>query len=292
METAGITRRVAPLMQKLSGKLPSCPWRSILHGLDPRTLNGIPPAPQAELLRTEGNRELWRFDGRHEVWFPQGPQNAVSLWSEYLAVFWDHPVNGHRYHRSGTLVEKGDVCIDCGACEGFFALHALDLGAGQVICLEPFQRMADCLRATLASGLAAGRVTILEAALGAVNGEASFAADPTDFFAGKLGDGGDTSRSVTLLTLSQVCRQLGLERVDFIKMDIEGAELQALDGALPILQRDHPKLAITTYHRAFDFAALKTLLVSAGYDHIEPAGITDHFGEIFRPVMLHAWVNH
>lgn len=291
MEFAGLGRRLAPLEQKIRGRLPACPWRSVFHPLDPRTLQGIPPVQNITLLKTEGSRELWRFDDRYDVWFPSGPQDPAALWSEYLAVFWDHPVNGHRYHREGTLVEKEDVCIDCGACEGFFALHALALGAARVICLEPYQRMAECLHATLAAGLASGRATVLEAALGAVNGLANFTSNEQDFFAGKLGGGGGQTTSVTLMTLGQVCQQLPLERVDFIKMDIEGAELQALDGALPVLQQHHPKLAITTYHRPFDFAALKTLLVSIGYDHVEPAGLTLYFGDTYRPVMLHAWVD-
>ncbi len=42
---------------------------------------------------------------------------------------------------------------------------------------------------------------------------------------------------------------LGRERVSFIKMDIEGAELQALEGAHRVIWRDRPVLAICGYHK-------------------------------------------
>ncbi len=42
------------------------------------------------------------------------------------------------------------------------------------------------------------------------------------------------------------------EKVTFIKMDIEGAEMNAIEGAKTIIMRDHPKLAICLYHKFDD----------------------------------------
>src|SRR5207249_12176342 len=44
-----------------------------------------------------------------------------------------------------------------------------------------------------------------------------------------------------------------LPRIDFLKMDIEGSELDALRGAEVALRRWKPKLAISLYHRPEDF---------------------------------------
>ncbi|HEY8097641.1 MAG TPA: FkbM family methyltransferase, partial [Methylobacter sp.] len=44
-----------------------------------------------------------------------------------------------------------------------------------------------------------------------------------------------------------------IPRVDFIKMDIEGAELAALKGASESIQKFKPRLAISLYHRLSDF---------------------------------------
>lgn len=47
--------------------------------------------------------------------------------------------------------------------------------------------------------------------------------------------------------------ELSDERITYIKMDIEGAELKALKGAEETLKRCKPKLAICVYHNTSDF---------------------------------------
>ena len=65
-----------------------------------------------------------------------------------------------------------------------------------------------------------------------------------------------------------------LSRVDFIKMDIEGAELCALKGAERTIRAFKPKLAISLYHRDTDFTEIP--------DHLNKLGLgykffLDHF---------------
>ena len=59
------------------------------------------------------------------------------------------------------------------------------------------------------------------------------------------------------------------ERVDVIKMDIEGAESKALHGCSKILNTWKPDLAIAAYHRPEDLVALCTQLRDYGYDKTE-----------------------
>jgi hypothetical protein len=56
----------------------------------------------------------------------------------------------------------------------------------------------------------------------------------------------------------------GLQRVDFIKMDIEGAELEALRGAESVLKQFKPKLAISVYHNFKDFWTIPQYLAQLG----------------------------
>lgn len=53
---------------------------------------------------------------------------------------------------------------------------------------------------------------------------------------------------VDVTTIDRYVRQMGIPRVDFIKLDIEGAELGALKGATYVIQTWAPKLAICLYH--------------------------------------------
>ena len=61
---------------------------------------------------------------------------------------------------------------------------------------------------------------------------------------------GDSSIEVT--TIDKEIK----EKVTFIKMDIEGSELESLHGASKIIRRDMPKLAICCYHKKDDIITL------------------------------------
>ena len=54
-----------------------------------------------------------------------------------------------------------------------------------------------------------------------------------------------------------------VERLDFIKMDIEGAEQRALKGAARTMAKFRPSLAICTYHRQDDLDAIPPIVLAA-----------------------------
>ena len=62
---------------------------------------------------------------------------------------------------------------------------------------------------------------------------------------------------IDVVTLDNVFKD---NKVDFIKMDIEGAEIQALKGAEKIIKRDMPLLEICVYHRWGDFWNIPLLI--------------------------------
>ena len=72
-----------------------------------------------------------------------------------------------------------------------------------------------------------------------------------------------TSIQVGVDTIDAFVTQLNLPRVDFIKMDIEGAEREALKGASGILSKYHPRLMIDSYHRPDDMQVLPQIIHQA-----------------------------
>ena len=81
---------------------------------------------------------------------------------------------------------------------------------------------------------------------------------------------------IETVAVDDLVERCGLERVDFLKLDVEGAELHALRGAEATLRRDRPKLAIAAYHSDADLIALPAWLdgLGVGYelylDHFTP----------------------
>jgi hypothetical protein len=70
--------------------------------------------------------------------------------------------------------------------------------------------------------------------------------------------------TVPLYRIDDLVEAGGIERVDFIKLDVEGSELAALRGALASLRRFKPKLAISLYHKPNDLFEISQFVEDLG----------------------------
>jgi len=167
-------------------------------------------------------------------------------------------------------IEPGDVVIETGAWVGIFAKAALRYGAARVIAIEPVPDNVECMRRTLAEGIAAGRVEIVEAAAWSESGTVRMKQQgPNNFTGGSEGwnvaPEGDLE--VRAMTIDEIVAELGLERVDLIEMDIEGSERHALAGAKETIRRFAPDVAACIHHLPDDPEAVMGVMEKIGADY-------------------------
>jgi len=169
-------------------------------------------------------------------------------------------------------VHSGDVVLDCGANVGVFTRRALEAGARTVVAIEVAPENIECLRRNFATEAAAGRVIVypkgvwnkddvLTLSRSSLSGGDSVALKSGSSKAGP---------QVPLTTIDKLAAELRLERVDFIKMDIEGAERQALEGARDTLRRFRPRMAISMEHKPDD-----TVVLPATVNRLWPEAVVE-----------------
>lgn len=158
-----------------------------------------------------------------------------------------------QYRLPGTVDPlPGWIVLDVGAYKGETALWlARELGpGGRVVAFEPAASTRTVLQANIARNAspAMAGIEVVPTAAGARSGRMGFVS--TAQAASQLSSAGDVLVDVT--TIDETVDREHLDRVNFIKMDIEGAEVDALQGARRTLQMFAPALAICVYHKPRD----------------------------------------
>ena len=159
------------------------------------------------------------------------------------ALFYDGFENTERSFAERFL-RPGMIVLDVGAHHGYYTLLAsrkVGLG-GLVLAIEPSPRERERLRLHLRINRCRN-VQVEGRAIGESGGEAElYLIRGTETGCNSLRTPNvaqDTERvSVSIESLDRVLQDHGIERVDFIKLDVEGAELSALKGARQLLSKE------------------------------------------------------
>ena len=183
------------------------------------------------------------------------------------------------------------VVLDCGANIGLFARSALQKGASVVIAIDPMPIHIDCLRRNFASEISDGHVVLYPKGVWDKDDFLTLTVDATATSSSSfvLDREGPKIDRLPVTTIDGVVAELGLERVDFIKMDIEGAERNALAGASVTLGQFQPRMAVCVYHLPDDPTVIPEVIAAANpsYNHETCKCCKELDDWTIRPEVLH-----
>ena len=151
-----------------------------------------------------------------------------------------------QYFPSRVFRPRADECfVDCGAFDGDSMLAYADWTGGRFQKAIAFEadpeNFASLNRTVENDGRLRGRVRTVQEAVGLKRGIVKFAASG-------MGNAAVSASGTVSVQCSPLDEALLDEHPTYIKMDIEGAEIDALTGAAATLERRRPTLAICAYH--------------------------------------------
>lgn len=153
------------------------------------------------------------------------------------------PTSPHLYIKGKHKINKGDIVIDAGVCEGNFALRYVDI-CSKMYLFEPEPIWQEPLNQTFKD--CRDKVKLIP-----------------KFVSNTTGGG--------IITLDDALPDLKGKNI-FLKMDIEGAEPYALRGAKNLLTNNKVKASVCTYHNADDLIKVKSIFQKYGYKTSTSAG--------------------
>ena len=205
-------------------------------------------------------RDIWEYYREHAIERP-----VVLRWYDRLRVqvflgndmslclYVGGAFEPNEFVFLGKVLKPGMTVVDGGANDGIYSLFAARrVGPGGVVLgIEPSGREYQRLLANLALNPEVD-VTAVRAALGRMPGEVVLAIAE----AGHEGQNtiGETisnpkvrtagHESVRMTTLDRLVDEHDLKRVDVVKLDVEGSEVDALLGGVEMIARDRPLLMV------------------------------------------------
>ncbi|GAA4861080.1 hypothetical protein GCM10023332_11390 [Luteimonas vadosa] len=194
------------------------------------------------------------FDGTFTVNVDKGRSFQMVQHNRYgieTELFWKGLAEGWETESISIWMElckEAHVILDIGAAEGLYALVSKCLRpASRVLAFEPFALPSAELRGNIS--LNGYDIEVHEVALSDFSGEASFYATLESSNEGSLipspcNPGSRVAQRVRVATLADIIEREGLERVDLIKVDVEGAEPEVLGGMGPYLERFRPSIIV------------------------------------------------
>lgn len=251
----GAKFRVQILFHKIIGEIDAKSWSEVFMRMLPSRFHLKSPSlrKKVAIKRFDGedpNLVLWDTPGG-DFW-GQSTDGGILKGLFIEQMIWKVYLNDH------INISEGDVVLDVGSHLGTFTRESLNRGAKLVVCFECDPIILACFRRTFKQEILEGRVIIIAAAAWDTPGKLRFQTSLS--LGGNINE--DGLLEVQAVTIDDVVEKLELDQIDFIKMDIEGSERQALKGAQRTLSLFAPKMAISIYHLKNDRYIIPELVLA------------------------------
>ena len=205
---------------------------------------GVEILSQMQEMRHLFTRHLESIGQVYRLLDSEGQEHYLAEWERLLSsdLSKGRWVDTEQYFLAGGYMPRqGDICIDAGAFDGGTAREFQAVGCQ----VHSFEMDGENYRKVQEQAEKLGFVAN-NAAVGAASGYMSYSP------AGAGSSVGKGDKRCRVEALDEYVRSRGLSRLDFVKMDIEGAEMGALQGASASITKWKPRLAICLYHRPQD----------------------------------------
>ena len=165
-------------------------------------------------------------------------------------------------------IKQGDIVLDIGANQGYYtSLFSILIGQyGQVHAFEPVPESFNKLRQLKSCYK---NVILNNFAIGEKQGSASINYDPMDSEKASLLNSRNTYPNKFITEVNSIDNYMidkKLDKIDFIKCDVEGFELNALKGAYESVSKFSPDISMEITSNKQDTIELINLLKKAGYN--------------------------
>lgn len=212
--------------------------------------------------------EAIKLDGRTYKLIDLNPQGYDFKLAAYDWVLAIHDVLYDQYEHKDCRPEQGDVIIDAGGFIGDTAalFHRKTRGQCEIHAFEILQENVDLFIYNCEMNGIGEQVVLNKYALSNKTGDwvgvKAASKQGATSVSGTLGDD-----RVGTITIDDYVIANNLNKVDLIKMDLEGSEIPALLGAVNTIRHFKPKLALCIYHKWDDVVTIPSFLQSIGVEY-------------------------
>lgn len=196
----------------------------------------------------------------------------ITMYLSSLGVFYDFVYKQYELKRPDIYikVEKGDTVIDGGGCYGDTALYFSFLAGqtGKVFSFEFIPSNINLFKQnTNLNPSICSNISLVPFPLWDKSDVNIYYKDNGPGSIVNLDGNFDFEGITQTISLDDYVEKYNIEKIDFIKLDIEGAEFNALQGAKSLIIRDRPKLAVALYHSVEDFDRIPRFLKTINPDY-------------------------